>query len=134
MPITTTLGTLVAGADALTRLAAQPLPVTAAYQVAKLVRCATVEVDLFTERRHALIAELGDERDATPAERETGLVGRVRQVRPAELGTFHARISDLAAIAVTLDAAPVPLAALGDRVQVSPADLLALGPLVVDPA
>lgn len=134
MPIPTTLGHLAAAAPALARLAAQPLPVTPAYHIAKLVRCAAVEVDLFTDRRNALITELGRERDATPAEVAAGLVGPVMQVAPEHIATYQARIAELAAIATTLEAAPVDLAALGDRVQVSPADLLALGPLVSEPA
>jgi hypothetical protein len=126
MPITTTLGTLAAAAPALGRLAAQPLPVKSAYTVAKLLKLAGAEIDLFTERRNALIKELGEETD-TPQ-------GRVLQVTPDNMATFTTRLTELAAIDVTLAWTPIDLAALPDTITLSPADLLALGPLVTDPA
>lgn len=124
--IPTTLGTLAAAAPALGRLAAQPLPVKAAYTVAKLLKLAGVEIDHFTELRNAMIRELGEERD--------GAEGKVVQVKPEHVETFTARLTELAAITVTLNWTPIDLAALPDTITVSPADLLALGPLVTDPA
>jgi hypothetical protein len=126
--ITTTLGTLAAAAPALGRLAAQPLPVKSAYTVAKLLKLAGAEIDLFTERRNALIQELGEEKDGGQGE------GRVVQVKPHYVPTFTARLTELAAIEVTLAVDPLDVTALPDTITVSPADLVLLGPLVTDPA
>ena len=124
--ITTTLGTLAAAAPALGRLAAQPLPVKSAYTVAKLLKLAGAEIDLFTERRNALIQELGETKDSEQ--------GKVVQVTADNVETFTARLTELAAIETTLNCAPIDLAALPDTITLSPDDLLLLGPLVTDPA
>lgn len=126
MPITTTLGTLAAAAPALGRLAAQALPITAAYRVAKLTRLAGVEIDHFTDLRNAMIKELGEEKPSD--------AGPVVQVKPEHVETFQARLTELAALDVTLAVDPLDLAALPDTITLSPADLLLLGPLVTDPA
>ena len=73
-----------------------------------------------------MIQELGEEQDSE--------AGRVVQVKPEHVATFTARLTELAALAVTLPLDPLDLAALPDTITLSPADLLALGPLVTDPA
>ena len=124
--IPTTLGTLAAAAPALGRLAAQPLPVKSAYTVAKLLKLAGAEIDLFTERRNALIQELGETKDSEQ--------GTVVQVTADNVETFTARLTELAGVEVTLAWTPLDLQALPDTITLSPADLLLLGPLVADPA
>jgi len=123
MAITTTLGTLAAAAPALGRLAAQALPITAAYRVAKLTKLAGVEIDHFTDLRNAMIKELGEEHPSD--------AGPVVQVKPEHVATFTARLTELAGVEVTLAWTPIDLASLPDTITLSPADLLALGPLVV---
>lgn len=124
--ITITLGGLVNAEAALSRLCAERLPATTAYQVAKLMRLAAVETKHFHVQRQAVYKELGVERPATDEERATGVETMI-EVAPEHLLDLHKRIQEHADVSVSLDAKPVDLATLGD---ISPADLMALGPLV----
>lgn len=128
--IQTTLGALVTAEPALTRLSEITLPVSTAYQVAKLLRAVRVETQHFTEQRDTFIRTHGEERDATEAEQATGAI-RVMAVRPEYQVEFITRMNDLAALVVDLDVRPIALDTLGP-IEWTAADLLALGPLVVD--
>jgi len=129
--ITTTLAHLVSAEVALAKLGARPLPPKAAYHVAKLARLAGQEIEIFREKRNALIKELGNERDATDAEKAQGYVGQVMQVKPEHEKAFHARVRELGEIEVTLPWAPIDLVMLGDQ-PITAGDLLALGPLLTE--
>lgn len=131
MTITTTLGALAAGDQALARLAALRLPVKAAYHIAKLTRLVAEEVAHFHAERMALIRELGVTRAPTPEEQARGQAGAVVQVAPEHVETFQARIQELAAIEVTIAWGPISLALL-DGQSIAPADLMALGNLIVE--
>lgn len=131
--VTILLGKLAAADAALARLANLQLPIKAAYHVAKLGRLAAQEIEIFYEQRNALIKELGEEREATPAEVATGRQGRVMAVLPANHETFTARLKELTDHEVTIPWGPIDPAILGERL-ITPADLIALGPLMKDPA
>lgn len=131
--ITTTLAQLAAAEPALARLAAVPAPAKVAYHVAKLVRLVGVEVKFFHERRNALISDLGEERPATEAERAQGHQGTVMQVKADQVAAFTSRLTELGDVGVTITWGALDLAAIPD-LTITPADLLALGPLVTDAA
>jgi hypothetical protein len=118
--ITTTLAVLVDAQPALERLAAQPLPVKVAYAVAKLARLVRPEVEHFIQQRNELVRAHG-----APA---NGTI----EVRPEERDVYVAKVVELASVEVTIDAAPIPLAAL-DGVRVMAHDLMALQAFVIDP-
>lgn len=125
--ITLSLGALVNAEPALSRLGTQRLPAKTAYQVAKLIRKVADDTKHFQGQRNALIKELGADRPATDAEKATGSGETVTEVTVENRPAFFARLQELADVSVDLDATPVDLATLG---EISPADLIALGPLV----
>lgn len=129
--VVTTLGALLEAQVALARLSAKPLPTKQAYHIAKMARLVAQEVDIFNQRRNDLIKELGEERDPTAAEQAAGHIGKMRQVKPELQTVFHARITEFAAIEVTIPWRPINLAEISDLV-ISAADINALGDLVSD--
>ncbi len=131
MEIQTTLGMLAAAESALGRLVALKLPVKVGYHVSKLAKLVQQETAHYETQRINLIRELGDERDPTPMEAAAGMVDKVHQVRPADLATFKTRLKELQDISVTIQWAPVSVAALEGQL-VTPQDLIDLGPLVSD--
>lgn len=130
MIITTTLGQLVDAEPALMRLAGQKMSAASAYKLAKLCKAVAEETKIFTEKRIEKIKEVGVSRQATPAEQARGETTMV-EVAPPHMRTFLEHLGELASVPVTLDLAPLDLAALG-AIELSAADLLALGPLVSD--
>ena len=116
--IAVTLGELIIAEQALERLLEVKLPAAQAYHVAKLARLVKDETKFFHERRDALVRELGE-----PVPGEPGQV-RVPQDR---LGEFLKQTGDWAAVPTMIAWRPLPLAMLP---EMTPADLLRLGPLV----
>ena len=125
----TTLGQLLAAEPALARLADLRIPVKPAYHLAKLLKLVRVEIQQFHEQRHAVVRELGVEREPTGAERAQHGPGAVMEVAPGNLPEFRRRLDELSAIEVTLPWTPIDIASLG-AVDISAGDLDALGPLV----
>jgi hypothetical protein len=121
--IVTTLGELARADVVLVRLTALKLPAAGAYHLAKLTRLVREESRHFFETRNALVLELGTVVDGVP------LVAR----DSAEWPTFEQRVTELAAVAVTIPFAPLPLTAFGTA-EVSADELEALGALVEGPA
>lgn len=119
--IHTSLGTLAQAEAALQRLAAQRLPVKAAYHLAKLCTLVRTELKVFEEQRLAIVKELGV---AGPA----ALGQESWQVAPDRMPDFTARITELVAIPVTIAWGPFDLSPLA--IDITAEDLLALGPLV----
>jgi hypothetical protein len=117
--ITTTVAVLVDAQPALDRLAAQPLPVKVAYAVAKLARLIRPDVAQFIAQRNDLIRAHGTEHN--------GIV----EVPPEHRDVYVAQVAALARVEVTLEAAPLDLAAL-DGARVTANDLIALAVFVVD--
>lgn len=118
-----TLAQLMDAQPALERLAAERLPVKAAYRVAKVLRLVRPEVQQFVDQRNALIRELGAER-TTP----TGDVAI--EVTDANRAAFVAKVTELAAIEVRIDIEPIDVGTL-DGVQVAAVDLIALDRFIV---
>jgi hypothetical protein len=118
--VKTTLGELVTAEPALNRLLEAKLPVKVAYHVAKVARLMKQETAYFNKEREALIRELGE---------ETMIDGQQAiQVSPAKTAEFSRRLTEIASIEVSLDVRPI---ALNDvTVEISGADVLALGPLL----
>ena len=129
--ITTTLGALVQAEEALGRLAAQRLPIKAAYQLSKLLRLVPAETKHFHEQKNAFVKELGKERDCTPLERQRH-GPTITEVTPENRAAFFAKIEELSTLAVALDAQTVPLADIED-ITISAADLIALEPFTAEP-
>lgn len=129
--ITTTLGALVDAEAALQRLAQQKLPAQSAYRLAKLCKAVAEETKIFTDRRVELIKEVGVSRPATAAEQARGETTML-EVAPPHMAGFLAQLGEMASVPVTLSVDPLDLLSLGS-VELSAADLLALGPLVADP-
>ncbi len=122
-PIATTLGQLADAEPALARLAAAPLPIAAAYRVAKVSRAVAEELKYFHEQRNTLVRDHGTPVDGTD---------EIRVLQTSDKwGTFVDRVRELAAVPVTLTIAPLDLTTIPD-LRMSPADLLLLGPLVAD--
>lgn len=127
--VTTTLRQLVEAELALARLTARSLPTKTAYHIAKLARLAGQEIEIFRDKRHALIKELGAERDATPEEKAAGNPDRVFQVKPENNEDFQKRIKELGDIEVTIPWRPVTLSMLADQ-TITAADIITLGDLL----
>jgi hypothetical protein len=121
--IQTTLGALVQAEPAIATIAAMLLSAKSAYHVAKLARLVATETRHFHTSRDAIIQELGTARDGGGAELKPDA-----EAWPA----FVARVTELAAVEVTLPWGPITLAMLGDA-PVSAQVLVALGPLLAEP-
>ncbi len=119
--IKTTLGKLVAAGEALKRLSEKSLTPKIAYHVAKLARLAGPEIVSFQDRRIVLAKELGEAADDKGS----------WTVRPENVSVFNERIKELADIEVTLAYGPLDLEPLGN---ITPADIIALGDLLKEPA
>lgn len=130
--ITMTLGACDHAYDALVRLSGIPAPPKTAYRIAKLCRPLAAEAKHFREQRDALIRELGEEREATPDERQQGLQGPVTAVKAEHAATFSARLAELAGVVADLDVQPLTVADIETLPQVRGEDLLALWPLLAD--
>lgn len=126
--LTTTLGALAAAAPVLERMLTARVPAAVAYRFAKLARALNPEVAHFHKEREALIRELGAERDVSEAERATG-ASSIFEVKRENIPTFNERLAEVQAVEVSLDVPPLTIEDL-EHVEVSGADLLALGPLV----
>lgn len=129
--ITTTLGELAKAHSALTKLAAMPLPIKAAYWLSKLARLAVAEVRGYEEQRTAAVKRYGTARQATPAELANGSDKEIVEVKAGDpkIDAFLAELKELQAVEVTLPVAPINLDALPDTVEITAADLMALAPL-----
>jgi len=121
--IRTTLGAIAAAEESIKAVAALRLPVKAAYAVSKLLAIVGPELEHWHKQRIAWVHEFG----SPTADGNTA-------VDPAAMPQFIARMNDLAAVAVELQATPVALDLLGD-VEMTARDLGALtgAGLIVDP-
>lgn len=129
MPITLTLRALLEAQPALDRLAGEKLPVQIAYRVAKIVKLTKAEIADFHEQRIKLVKAHGVTRPATEA--ELSIHGpEVIEVPPEKAAAFRAEIDALADEPVTFDREPLTISAAVPNI--TPADLIALGPLVID--
>jgi len=132
--IDTTLGQLAEAEAAIGRLSSARMPFAAAYRVSKLAKAVTLELTHFHEQRTALVREYGEPRDATVAERAAGAEPIVIHVAPgsASWPAFLAKARELADVPVSLTVPAFDPATVPDLV-IAPADLVALGPLVLLP-
>lgn len=129
--IATTLGQCVEAEAALGRLAAQRMPCAAAYHVAKLTKAVGEELQHAQTQRQALVREHGSERPAATPEEHARYGATVLSIDPSAPGwsAFVAKAQELAAVPVSLPLEPFDLSRIAD-LQITPADLLQLGPLV----
>lgn len=112
---------------ALTRLAAEKLPIRLAYSVARMLKAVQGDVDEFITQRNALVRKYGIARAPISAlERQTH-GAEVIEVLPEHLDSYRKDIDALTSIEVTIPRDPL---VLDDVDKIVPADLLALGPLV----
>jgi hypothetical protein len=129
MPITVTLRALLEAQPALVRLSNEKLPVKLAYRVARLMKVVQVELDDFHKQRIVLVKQYGATRPTT--EEERAIHGtEITEVTPDRMVEFRQDVDDLADEKVTLEREPLKLE--DNFPAITPADLIALGPLVAD--
>lgn len=126
MPIRITLGRLVDAVPALKRLSDLPLAMQACYDASKLTRLVDAETTIFTEKVAALRQQLGEDRPATEAEVAQGAPATVRDVPLANRAAFAEKLTELAAVEVTIPWKPIDLTALGSE-RLTPAEMNLLG-------
>lgn len=123
------LRALLDAQPALQRLAADRLPIKLAYNVARLLKLIQPDIDEFVQQRNALVRQYGLAR-APLSEQERQTHGaEVIEVTPEHLDAYRRDIDALTSVEVTIARAPL---VLDDVDKISPADLLALGPLVAE--
>ncbi len=100
--IQSTLGKLAAAERGLAAIGEFDLRGKLLYHAAKLQRLAGAEIAIFTEKKLAIIKELGEQK------------GDVISVKPEHVEQWRARLNDLAAIEVSIAWAPLKKSDLGD--------------------
>lgn len=126
--IQTTLGALVQAEPALAPICALKLSARSAYHLKKLAQLVAIETTHFHTERNALIKELGTARP----DGGFGIEPTIAFEENPQFAAFLRRVTELAAVEVTIPWGPLDLAMLGDE-KVSAAELAALGPLLADP-
>lgn len=133
--ISVTMGELLSAEPVLKRLVEVRLPAghsKLVYDVSRMLRLVSVETNHFETQRTTHIKELGKEREPTPQETANGVQGSVTSVTPEHWPEFVRRVEDMTTISIELDAQPLDLSRL-DVYELSGADMMGLGPLVVAP-
>lgn len=115
--ISTTLGALANSELALKRLSEIRLPIKVSYQVGKLIRLVAAETPDFHKQREKLVRQYGSPH------------GDDIMVMPDQMAAFMVEMTALSEVPVTLDIAPLKLDSFG-AIDISPADLIALSPLL----
>lgn len=128
--ITMLLAELVNAEGALQRLGARSLPIKLAYRIARLSAIVGAETRPFVQQRTALIVKYGVARPATPAEAEAGQPGEITEVRPENLSLFMTELRGLGEMPVTLTTQWLLSIDLLGEIDMTPADLGALGALL----
>jgi hypothetical protein len=95
----------------------------------KLQRLAVSELKDFEERRNALIAELGEERPPTGAERARHGGAPIMAVKPEHMTEYAKRVKELLAVTVTIPWGPITRDMVKDYPDIVGKDLIELGPL-----
>jgi hypothetical protein len=116
-----TIGTILDAQPVLGKLVNLPLPVKSAYWIARLAEHVSREFQVAEQKRVELIKTHGGDPD------EKGNVS----VKPESLNAFLADFAELCGIEVEVDCKPISLESL-ESASLTPADFLALGPLVVE--
>lgn len=119
--ITTKLGELVNAKIALENLAVQKLPIKTAYHISKLFKLVKTEIEHFNEQRNSIIKDLGTKYDDTWKVEPNG----------PNWNEFLEKINELAMLEVNLDWKPINFDDL-ESITITPADLNALGPLIMN--
>ena len=126
-------GEIIGAIPALMELIQLPLPVRTSYQVAQLARAVEAAAQDFEAARARLVERFA-ERDESGEIASVHLDGQVQagHVRIAEPAAFQAEMHELLEMSTTLAVTPLRLQELGSVAEVSPATLIALGPLLVE--
>jgi hypothetical protein len=101
--MTTTLGALANAEPILNELAKVKRPAKDRYHMGRLIAAVRAEIQHFQTEREALVRELGEEREATPMERQMGRGDTLFAVFPANIPEFVKRVNELAAVTVEID-------------------------------
>lgn len=129
-PISMTLAELSQAEAALVRLGRRALPVKLAYRIARLTSQVSVETKTFHQQHDALVRSMGEERPPTAGEKATGQTAPVVEVTADNLPTFQAQLLELSSVTVNLDTQWGLSVELLESQDITPQDLIALGPLV----
>ena len=107
--MTITLGAIVQAMPVLNKLAAQELPVRESYRLAKLIRKASVEVEIYERERLKLCDKYGTKIEAE------------NRYELNDVDGFNCAYSELIAQETDLDAEPVKLS---DNIKLSAAEII----------
>ena len=105
--IVTTLGDLLNAEPVLKKLSLEPLPIKAAYHVAKIIRLVVPELKHFHDTRDAYIREFGAERDATEQEIAQGVPTRIFTVTDENREAYIEKVQALADVPVEIPWKPL---------------------------
>jgi len=123
------LGELVNAEPALQRVLSVSMDAKTRYHAVKLARLVAAETKHFVDEREAAIRALGVERPATPDEIDRGQLGPVIAVPLERQTEFFQRMTNLAAVSVTVPWGPLTTAMLDGYSAVTGRDCIELGPL-----
>jgi len=112
---------IVGGAESIRNILAAKLPVKTAYQLARIGKALGKELDAYNMARNKLITDLG----------EADEQGNI-QVTNGNLPEFAKQMNELLAMEIKIEAEPVKVEALGDKCEVSAADLMACDLWIVE--
>jgi len=105
------------------------------YHIMKLQRLSLAEVKHFEARRDELIAELGEERPPTGAERAQRGPAPVMAVKREHMAEYTTRVKELLAVKTTITYGPITREMVKDYPDIAGNDLIAFGPMFeLDPA
>lgn len=124
-----TLRELLDAQPALTRLAAERLPVKLAYHVARMLKAVQPDIDEFIAQRNKLVQQHGASRPALSAQERETHGAEVIEVTAENLEAYRQDIDALTRVEITIEREPLRLT---DVERITAADLLALGALVVE--
>lgn len=127
--IAMTLGELLSAEIALDRLLEERLPAKVAYHVAKLAKLVKTETAYFASQREAHVRELGEDVPPTDEQRAAGATA-ILKVKDEHINEFNRRLTELAAVEVSIAWRPLPFDALP---PISGGDVLRLGALITEP-
>ncbi len=125
-----TLGEVVVADRTLKQLDDLALPYSLTKAIDSVVRKTSPENAYFEKHRQALFEELGEDRDATPAELASNFPARVTEIKRQHVDEFQRRLAELEALPIELDVAPIDLDPHADKLTLTRRQLETIRPLV----
>jgi hypothetical protein len=126
------LGDLLVADQTLQALGDIDLPARAAYDVAKMAKVIAPDVQIFNDKRNALVKELGEDREPTEAERANGATSSITAVKAENLDEYNRRVQELLDLDIEINLVGLDLSRFGDKFMLKPRQIFSLGALVKD--